>query len=251
MPVTNSDSPTLRADPAKPEAAGTASGLPSAARDFASHLRLWPVAAVGLALDLWSKQWAFTRLGPNEAWQIVPRLLSFRRTLNDGALFGLGKGLWLVFIVASVVAVGFVWYLFAHSTRDRRSLHVALALILAGALGNLYDRAFVMADIVQTGRGRELGNVVGETDEFVLMAPWPDSSPVRRILKTSDLVIRRQGVVRDFIKIEPRFGVDLWPWVFNVADVLLVIGVGLLLWNFWWERRAGCSQAADVSPRKA
>jgi len=80
------------------------------------------------------------------------------------------------------------------------------------------------------------------------MAPWPDTKPVRRIVKTNDLVVRRQGVVRDFIKIEPKFGIDLWPWVFNVADVLLVIGVGLLLWNFWWERRAGRSELADALP---
>jgi hypothetical protein len=105
-----------------------------------------------------------------------------------------------------------------------------------------------MADVVQTGQGRQLGNKVGETEQFVLMAPWPDTQPVSRIVKTNDLVTRRQGVVRDFIKIEPKFGFELWPWVFNIADVLLVIGVGLLLLNFWWERRAGHSQLADSLP---
>jgi lipoprotein signal peptidase len=32
-------------------------------------------------------------------------------------------------------------------------------------------------------------------------------------------------------------GYRIWPWVFNLADAWLVIGVGLLLLNFWWDRR--------------
>jgi len=40
--------------------------------------------------------------------------------------------------------------------------------------------------------------------------------------------------VRDFLKIVWKIGDrELWPWIFNVADVLLVIGVGLLLITFW------------------
>jgi lipoprotein signal peptidase len=45
-------------------------------------------------------------------------------------------------------------------------------------------------------------------------------------------------VVRDFIKFKPRIaGRDVWPWVFNVADVALSVGVGILLIHFWMERR--------------
>lgn len=204
-----------------------------------SHARLWVVAAVGLAVDLWTKHWAFTRLDsdPRIAYEVVPRLVSFRRTLNDGALFGLGRGLWVVFILASVLALGFVWYLFSQSSRDRRSLHIGLGLILAGALGNLYDRAFVQADVIRTGRMRDVARVVREDDRWVYFAPWPDTQPVHRVARSDDLTIRRQGVVRDFIKIEPKLGIELWPWVFNVADVLLVVGVALLLLNFWRERK--------------
>jgi lipoprotein signal peptidase len=61
-----------------------------------------------------------------------------------------------------------------------------------------------------------------------------------------DQVVRRwqQGVVRDFIKMEPRIPLgggrhlEVWPWVYNIADVLLVVGVAILLFNFWRERRA-------------
>lgn len=236
-----------------------------AARDFWSHLRLWPVAAAGLALDLWSKHWAFQNLEahPGAVREIIPHLVSFRRTLNDGALFGLGKGLWPVFVVASLLALGFVWYLFTQSTRTRRSLHVGLAMILAGALGNLYDRAFVLADVVRTGRGTEAGIIVSETADSIFLGPYPETSRdprfVRRIPRSEIVSIRRQGVVRDFVKVEPQFTiplgsrslrVELWPWVFNVADVLLVIGVALLLLNFWWERRWARAQSGRASGKE-
>ena len=186
---------------------------------------------------MWTKQWAFSALDPTASLPVIPRLLSFRRTLNEGALFGLGKGLWLVFIAASVLALGFVWYLFSQSTRDRRSLHVALGLILAGALGNLYDRSFVMADVVRTNRGTCIGLAEWKGDT-VEVGSWPDRKVIQRFHRTADGVsVRRQGVVRDFIKVEAKFGFELYPWVFNVADALLVVGVGLLLLNFWWDRR--------------
>ena len=55
-----------------------------------SHLRLWLVAAVGLTADLWSKHWAFTELSPGRGEVVIPHLMRFQRSLNTGALFGLG-----------------------------------------------------------------------------------------------------------------------------------------------------------------
>ena len=115
----------------------------SARWDLCSHLRLWPIAVVTLAIDLWTKHWAFSQLDtspPPGGWVIIPHVMSLRRSLNTGALFGLGKGLTPVFIAASLVALLFVLFLFIHSTRDRRSLHVALGLVLAGALGGATAR---------------------------------------------------------------------------------------------------------------
>ena len=99
---------------------------PAALHDVASHLRLWLAAAAGLALDLWSKSWAFENLAPGDVREAVPFLLSFRLSINSGALFGMGKGLVPVFIIASFVALAFVFYYFATSGRNRRSLHLAL-----------------------------------------------------------------------------------------------------------------------------
>jgi len=230
-----------------------------------SHLRLWLVAGIGLATDLLSKRWAFEHLDANPdpscALVIVPHILTFRRSLNTGALFGLGKGLTPLFIGASVLALGFVLLLFIHSTRNRRSLHVALGLVLAGALGNLYDRSFAIADVVRyTIDGRTHTEAfkrlpAEDNAHAIMVGTWPDGEYKRPILKKSVVSEHQQGVVRDFIKMEPKFtlwgrSIQIWPWVFNVADALLVVGVGLLMLNFWWERKAeiAARQAAASAP---
>ena len=226
----------------------------SARWDLPSHLRLWPVAAVGLVLDLWSKHWAFSRLDPGEGIVVIPHLMRFQRSLNTGALFGLGKGWTPLFIGASMLALVFVLSLFANSSRHRRSLHVALALVLAGALGNLYDRAFQIADVVTyTNKGQTrtiVGKVTRQDERFWNVDSWPDQTPWRRIPAAWNPVLRQQGVVRDFVKIEPRiriggWTIQVWPWVFNVADVFLVVGVGILMLNFWWDR---CAHRAAQNP---
>lgn len=218
------------------------------------------MAAVGLALDLWTKHWAFTHLDPERGRVVIPHLMSFQRSLNTGALFGLGKGLVPLFIAASFLALAFVLFLFIHSTRDRRSLHIALGLVLGGALGNLYDRSFAIADVVRYtvgGRkGVEAGKIVNaDHPRGVLLGSWPEARPMRLIPADANPQISQQGVVRDFIRMEPRITIgqrsfDVWPWVFNIADALLVAGVGLLMLNFYWERRAEKAEAA-ASPAPA
>lgn len=222
----------------------------SAVADVASHLRLWPVAIAGLAADLWSKYAVFNGLHPDEIRTLVPHVLSIRRSVNPGALFGVGQGLAPVFIGASVLALMFVLYLFWQSSPCRRSLHVALGLILAGALGNLYDRTYHVADAIweDTGSvswrgllGRRIvltGILTGETATSWTLGSYPDGQGSRRVAKDESLSLGTTPVVRDFIKIEPKFGrLELWPWVFNLADAFLVIGVGVLLINFWLDRR--------------
>jgi signal peptidase II len=219
----------------------------SAKRDPASHLRLWPVAAVGLVVDLWSKYYVFHHfdLKSGQSTEIIPYVLDFQLMLNRGALFGLGKGWTWVFIGASILALAFVAFLFSQSSYRRKSLHIALALVLAGALGNLYDRAFVITDVVtydsahqEDAEGRQtiVGLVTEKNEHAIIVGDYPDGERMKIIPRRLDPHIYQQGVVRDFLKI--RLGpLNIWPWIFNVADVLLVVGVCLLLWNFWGDRK--------------
>ena len=229
----------------------------SALHDLGSHLRLWPIAVLGLALDLASNDLAFRYLSADQPLVLIPHVLSLRRVVNPGAMLGLGQGWGMVFVAASILALLFVVYLFAHSGRSRRSLHVGLGLVLAGALGNLYDRTFHAADAVwgppppksfhlfKSDRILMCGKLVHEDARAWSLGDYPDGGEAQAVPKASDRYLKRTPVVRDFIKVDLKVGsFELWRWVFNVADSLLVIGVGLLLINLWKERRRAGQRSA-------
>lgn len=232
---------------------------PHAWRDFASHGRLWLAGGSALALDLWSKHWAFSSLEPDTGHAVIDGVLEFRRSLNAGAVFGVFSGYVNLFVVASLAALAFVLYMFATSSRSYRVMHLALGLILAGAIGNLYDRTTTTADVVDfRGSSGEwmtfIGRVTSEpTDDFVRVEDWPAGGNPRTLSKDGT-VVRTQGVVRDFIRFVPRFpawvprlgGRDVWPWVFNVADAALVVGVLTLLAHSLFDRREAEPEEADV-----
>jgi len=211
-----------------------------ALRDWPSHRRLWLIVAACLSTDLLSKSLAFRHLTWNEPLVVIPGFLQLRLSLNPGALFGFGPSLGPVFIAASVLALPFVIYIFAHSSPKQRLLHAALGMILAGAMGNLYDRVFIVADVLRTKDNTILfvGSLAPSPPGTIRLRPYANSDQTVRFPGPPDCNVRRQGVVRDFIKIQTAIaGRELWRWVFNLADSLLVIGVALLLINSLSERR--------------
>jgi len=224
---------------------------PWALRHWPSHVRLWLIAALGLAVDLWTKQWAFETLKPHETWVLVKNLCSLQRSLNPGALFGLGAGFAPIFVGASVLALLFVLYVFANTPASRWSVHVALGLVLAGAVGNLYDRATQEAYVAYLpGGGRVIGLLEDQSEQGVRISEFPDGAMPRFYPGKPDAAHSgRQPVVRDFVKIEAKIGAfALWPWVFNIADALLVVGVAGLLVSFWQDRRRHLAEERTAGP---
>lgn len=165
-------------------------------------LRGWPlfagIAALAAAIDLGTKWAIFRRLGmPGERPGIllVPRMLALETNLNEGALFGMGQGMGMLFAAVSCLAiVGILYVVSQPANREDRWLLVALALITGGIIGNLYDRLGLPALKWHAPAGR-----VG--------------MPVL--------------AVRDWIHFTLEGIID-WP-IFNLADSWLVIGAGLLL----------------------
>jgi len=123
------------------------------------------IACAGAAVDLWSKHVVFDDLGypgggipykagahqafahpVDQEGQSRPYLdgwIKFRlfTSFNRGALWGIGQGWTALFAVASVAAiVAIVVWLFVFAAARSRWLTVALALIFAGTIGNLWDR---------------------------------------------------------------------------------------------------------------
>jgi signal peptidase II len=123
------------------------------------------IVCAGIALDLWSKSLVFGDLGypgggiPYKAGEhqvfahpdlqegqsraYLDGWVKFRlfTSFNRGALWGIGQGWTAVFAVASVAAIAaIVIWLFLFAAARSRWLTVALSLIFAGTIGNLWDR---------------------------------------------------------------------------------------------------------------
>jgi len=166
------------------------------------------IAGIGCALDLLTKHWVFARLSvpfveggryAPPVW-LVHEIFGFETSLNEGAVFGVGQGLvWFFASLSVLAAVGIVAWLFVGRAARDLLLTVALSLVMAGILGNLYDR--LGAHGLRWGggiSGHEAGTAV--------------------------------HAVRDWIHFQiPAIGFD-WP-NFNLADSFLVSGAILLVWH--------------------
>src|SRR5689334_12511388 len=164
-------------------------------RNFRSPLALllfFGTAAAGFALDLWTKALAVAHLKEQPAIRIIPDWLHLTYTENPGAVFGLGQGQRWLFIIVSLGAIAFLVYLFVLSGA-RRFYQFLLGMLAAGVIGNMYDRI-----------------LYGHVRDMIHALPgifWPD--PIARFLP-SHLA-----------------NASVFPWIFNLADSFLCVGVFL------------------------
>jgi len=171
------------------------------------------LTGAALASDLFSKHYVFSSLledpstrqragqsrdvysRPLDGEDILQELRIQRRlfpgvritlSTNPGIAFGLRIPTWTV-NVATVMILAVVLFLFTTSSAKDRIMHISLALILAGAMGNFYDRLFSVVAL-------------------------PGAAPIR-------------NQVRDFIDCRELH----YPYIFNAADIFLVVGPALLI----------------------
>jgi signal peptidase II len=113
---------------------------------LARWLLFWSIALGGAAFDLSTKSLIFEWIGepPAPSVPIVTGILELQTSLNPGALWGFGRTLPYssqVFAGLSILAaVAICYWLFFRGAAASLSLTTALGLIMAGALGNCYDR---------------------------------------------------------------------------------------------------------------
>jgi len=107
----------------------------------------WTIALLGAAFDLGTKAYVFQWLGEpgmRAPFSVVPNILELQTNYNLGALWGFMRDVphsSLIFAVLSIIAaIGICVWLFWLRAAVDRGLTIALALIMAGALGNCYDR---------------------------------------------------------------------------------------------------------------
>jgi signal peptidase II len=112
--------------------------------DWKEQLLFWSIAGVGVAADLWSKSAVHEWLKglPGEVYPVIKSCLQLVVRENTGAAFSMAQGKMGTLAIVSLVAMFVVVGLFLFGRVRSRLLQIALALFLAGIVGNLYDRAF-------------------------------------------------------------------------------------------------------------
>lgn len=225
--------------------AGQSAPTDRAGKSTRAWVVLLAVIAFGLITDLGSKWWAFAKIagspvvveresvlrisaekGPGEIGRllpvhepvtVIPHVLDLTLVLNPGAVFGIGPGKRWFFIAFTVAAMVAGVALFAKGTRARQtSAHVAIGLLISGGLGNLYDR-------LSFGCVRDfLHPLPGVKVPFGLSVPWSGSD-----------------------------GRQLWPYVSNIADLWLIVGIAMLVVILWRSDKAAKAAETGASGAKA
>lgn len=108
---------------------------------------LGAVVAVGVALDQITKQLADAHLRGRGLVTVIDGFFELRYARNPGAFFSIGAELdpsvrRVFFVVASLAATALIVRIYARVHEGQAALRWALMLLLAGAIGNLIDRAF-------------------------------------------------------------------------------------------------------------
>jgi len=103
------------------------------------------LSALVILLDRLSKTWIIHHIRPGSAIPIIPRVFRLTHVLNTGAAFSLLENLppyrvRIGLIIFSVLAAILVFAMLWRVGRTFTLTSIALALILGGALANLYDR---------------------------------------------------------------------------------------------------------------
>ncbi len=211
--------------------------VPRAWRSPSAWTRLLVVLIIALGADLASKYWSFHNVAGypielnrkelledldwhvphHEGVRALPwSLLDFQLVINRGAVFGIGANHRIFFIAFTLGALSAGLLVFGRYTRrDHHLAHVAIGLILAGGIGNLYDRI-----------------VYGVVRDFLHMLPdwnlpfgwrWPGGSP------------------------------EMFPWVFNLADTMLLTGMALLILHMHRneKRTQSAARTADAARNDA
>lgn len=95
-----------------------------------------------LVLDLISKSWALDTLGGGNRTEIFGGFVPLTLAYNRGAAFGISLGddsRWF-FIPITILALILLLVLLKQATRRDWLRLVSISMVVAGALGNLYDR---------------------------------------------------------------------------------------------------------------
>ena len=98
-------------------------------------------AVLFVVIDQLSKWLVVQNLGNGGSVTVIPGLLDFTYSENDGMAFGLGSDAFRwIFIIVTVIVSGILIYLMFRPEFKSRLYFASVACIVGGGVGNLIDR---------------------------------------------------------------------------------------------------------------
>ena len=220
-PLPQEDEPIAPQIPRLERPVGTARAIPETILGpRPSPTFLVVVSIVSLASDIITKLWAEKRLEGYPGYvNVLDNHLMFVLAKNKGGAWGLLQGQSEnvrrpFFLLVSVAAIAFIVTLYRRLQPKQYALKWGLPLVLGGALGNVFDRI-------------RYGFVIDFID---YRADW--------IHKLNELVQK---------KYPGHIVTDHWP-TFNVADIAICVGVGLMAVDMLTSRRGKKPELAPDVP---
>lgn len=129
------------------------------------NILLLAIAGVVILLDQVTKAWIMATLRVHEGFPVIDGFFDIVHVQNPGAAFGFLAGASpafrsVFFIAVTAVAILIIFQYLRKARVEDVALIVALALIVAGAVGNLIDRV-------------RFGKVVDFLDVYIGTYHWP------------------------------------------------------------------------------
>ena len=100
------------------------------------------VTFCGVLLDLIAKWLVFKEFENAGRFTIIPNFLGIICSGNEGIVFGFAQGKNNTLIFFSIAAIGAIFWFYKNFENIGLYIDIVFGLILAGAIGNLWDRIF-------------------------------------------------------------------------------------------------------------
>mgnify|MGYP001224943036 CR=1 FL=1 len=215
----------------------TAEKAPAAAQvPFLQEKRILTTGAIVLAADQLTKQIVVRTIDPEAEVVVIEGFLKFVHWHNTGAAWSMFKDSSIPLAILSIVALGALISFRKQFEIHTRTGKLAMGMLMGGIMGNIIDRLVVTikqgAEKIAEKEAQGSAWASGKMGDFLQDAfQW--------VVHTTRM---GEGVV-DFIRfhIIPRGQMSGphnpgWP-AFNIADMGICIGVGLMLVMAWKEKQ--------------
>ncbi len=106
------------------------------------HFIVICIIALAVFIDLGSKYLVEQNFRLHETKDIWGSFFQLILIYNKGGVFGIAQGKSYIFLIISFFVLGFLIYTYLTYPYPSWTFRVSTALILGGALGNMYDRTF-------------------------------------------------------------------------------------------------------------